>query len=110
MPVASGSMQHRLTIYAPAETYGDGTAQNFKTGIPARIEAVPLQFQQQERLAAGGLNRQTLYNVFIRYIEGIQADFELHEECHTQRVFQIVAMIPSDKLDWLDITCIVGER
>jgi head-tail adaptor len=108
MPVASGQMRHRLTLYAPQGTRGDGTAANLLTGIPARIEAVPLQFQQQERLAAGGIQAQTLYNIQVRYHEDIAKDLELHEECCTQRTFQIVSMIPSDKLDWLDLTCLTA--
>ena len=113
MPVGAGEMRHRLTVFAPEGTYGTGDpapATTIATGIPAKIESVALQFQQQERLAAGGVNRQTLYTISMRYRADIQANFELREECCTQRLFNIVSMIPSDKLDWLDLTCLVGER
>ena len=112
MPIGSGQMRHRLTIYAPEGTYGTGDpapAANVATGIPAKIEAMPLQFQQQERLAAGGLARQTLYNITVRYREDIDAQFQLVEECCMERRFNIVAMIPSDKMDWLELTCLVAN-
>lgn len=108
MPVASGQMRHRLTLHAPAGTRGDGTAVDLLSGLPAKIEAVPLQFQQQERLAAGGIQGQTLYNIAMRYHDEIAKDLELHEECCLQRTFQILQMIPSDKMDWLDLTCVVA--
>ena len=112
MAVGSGQMRHRLTIYAPEGTYGVGDpapAVNIATGIAAMIEAMPLQFQQQERLAAGGISRETLYNIEMRYRGDIDAQFQLVEECHTQRRFNIVAMIPSDKMDWLKVTAKVAN-
>jgi hypothetical protein len=108
MPVGSGQLRHRLTLHAPAGTRGDGTAQNLRTGMPANIAAVPLQFQQQERLAAGGIQAQTLYNIDMRYDDAVAKDLQLIEECCTERTFQIVSMIPSDKMDWLELTCVVA--
>lgn len=109
MPVASGEMRHRLTLHAPQGTYGSGTATDIATGIPAKITAVPLQFQQQERLAVGGINSQTLYAIEIRYRDDLEKNYQLVEECCTERTFNIVQMIPSDKLDWWSLTCLVAE-
>jgi head-tail adaptor len=108
MPVASGQMRHRLTLYAPEGTRGAGSPDELATDIPARIEAVPLQFQQQERIAAGGLRGQTLYTVTIRYRDDVREDLQLIEECCTERTFHILSMIPDDTLQWLELTCVVG--
>ena len=110
MSVASGERSHRITLHAPEGTRGDGTAQDLATAIPAKIGPVPLAFQQQERLAAGGQTRQTLYSINIRYRADVDSDLVLVEECHTQREFQILTMIPSDKMDEIDLTCVVGNR
>lgn len=85
--VPSGELKHRLTLHAPEGTYGTGvagapaSAVDLATAIPAKVEAVPLQFQQQERLAAGGLSTQTLYAIKLR-----------------------------DGSKWTDLTCVVGDR
>lgn len=113
MPVASGEMRHRLTLHAPEGTHGEGDpapAVDVATDIPAKIQAVPLQFQQQERLAAGGQNVQTLYSVTVRYRDDVMTVFEWHEQCCSQRVFQILSKIEDDKLVDLEMTCVVGQR
>lgn len=110
MAVAAGEYRHRLTLHAPEGTRGTGTAQDLATSIPAKITAVPLQFQQQERLAAGGQNVQTLYAIVVRYREDVATDLHWIEECCTERVFQILSIIPDDKLSELEMTCIVGQR
>src|SRR5688572_12053857 len=108
MAVASGKMRHFLTLHAPQGTRGTGSPEDLLTGIHASIDAVPLQFQQQERLAAGGLKGQTLYTIVIRYHEDVAGDLELLEECCTERTFRIVSMIPDDKLQFLELTCVEG--
>lgn len=113
MPVASGEMRHRLTLHAPEGTHGTGDpapAVDLATSIPAKITAVPLQFQQQERLASGGQNVQTLYSIQVRYRDDVEHQFEWREECCTKRTFQILSSIPDDKLSELDMTCVVGQR
>jgi head-tail adaptor len=105
---SSGEMRHRVTIYAPEGTYGTGSpaaAVNIATGIPAKIAVLPLQFQQAERIAAGGQRGFTVYNIALRYRDDIQQNFEIHEECCNERTFHIVSMIQDDKLEWLDLTC-----
>lgn len=109
MSAPAGVMRHRVRLFAPEGTRGDGTAQTIASHIPASITAVPLQFQQQERLAAGGVNAQTLYSIDIRYRPDVAKDLQLVEECCTERTFNIVTMIPSDKMDWLSLTCLVAS-
>jgi head-tail adaptor len=107
VPVASGKKRHRVTIYAPEGTSNEfsGSPTEIATGIAASIEPLPLQFQQQERIAAGGQRGQVVYNVAIEYRDDLQANFEIHEECCMERTFHIVTMIPDDKLrEWL-LTC-----
>ena len=110
MPVSAGEMRHRLTIYAPEGTSNEheGSPAEIATGIPAKILVLPLQFQQAERLAAGGVRGQTVYNVFIRYRDDLQADFQLQEECCSERVFNIVAMFHDEQmLNW-ELTCVTA--
>lgn len=109
MSVPSGQMRHRVTLHAPEGTHGAGSPDDLATGIPAKIEAVPLQFQQQERLAAGGVKGQTLYSITIRYRDDVTSDLVLVEECCMEREFQILSIIPDDRLQFLDMTCVVGR-
>jgi hypothetical protein len=110
MPVASGELRHRLTLYAPEGTRGEGSPDELATGVAAKIEAVPLQFQQQERLNAGGPRTQTLYVVTTRYRDDVFEDLEWHEECCTLRQFRILQIIPDDTLSDLQMTCVIGPR
>jgi head-tail adaptor len=113
MPVASGEFRHRLTLHAPEGTSGTGDpapAVDLAASIEAKIEAVPLQFQLQERLAAGGQNVQTLYSITVRYRDDVLQQYEWHEDCCMQRIFQILSIIPDDKLLELQMTCVVGQR
>jgi head-tail adaptor len=104
---SSGEMRHRITIYAPEGTSNEysGSPTEIANGIPAKIAVLPLQFQQAERLAAGGQRGFIVYNIAIRYRTDIQQNFEIHEECCNERTFHIVSMIQDDKLEWLDLTC-----
>lgn len=110
MPVAAGEMRHRLTLHAPEGTRDEGSPDDLATGIPAKITALPLAFQQQERLAAGGVRAQTVYTIVVRYRDDIQGDLQLVEECCTERTFQILSIIPDDKLVDLELTCVVGPK
>lgn len=112
MPVASGEMRHRLTLYAPEGTSNEfeGSPTELATAVPAKIQAVPLQFQQQERLAVGGVSSQTLYTITTRYRDDAREDLEWHEECCSQRVFRILSMIPDDKQIDMEYTCVTGRR
>ena len=110
MPVSAGEMRHRLTIYAPDGTSDalSGSPGEIATGVPAKIAVLPLQFQQAERLAVGGVRGQTVYNVFIRYRSYLQADFQLQEECCSERVFNIVAMIHDEHMTNWELTCVTA--
>jgi head-tail adaptor len=110
VPVGSGKMRHRLTIYAPEGTSNEfsGSPTEIATGIGAAIIPLPLQFQQAERIAAGGTRGQVVYNIFLRYRGDLQANFELHEECCNQRTFHIVSMLQDDKMEWWELTCQVA--
>ncbi len=107
MPVGSGEMRHRVTIYAPEGTSNEfsGSPAEIATGVAAKIESLPLQFQQAERIASGGQRSHVVYNLTMRYRDDIQQNFEIHEECCNQRNFQIVSMIQDDKMQWLELTC-----
>lgn len=110
MPVGAGEMRHRVTIYAPEGTSDEfsGSPTEIATGVAAKIAVLPLQFQQAERIAAGGTRGHTVYNITVRYRTDIEPDFQIQEECCNQRVFNIVAMIQDDKMEWLELTCQVA--
>lgn len=110
MPVAAGEMRHRVTIYAPDGTSDAhaGSPAEIATGVPAKIATTPLQFQQTERIAAGGVKGQAYYTVIIRYRNDVQMNYQLQEECCNQRVFNILSVIQDDKMTELEMTCVVG--
>ena len=110
MPVGAGELRHRLTLYAPEGTRDEGSPADLATGIPAKIAALAPQFQQRERLEAGGVVGQTLYAITLRYRDDVASDLRLLEECCTERIFHILNIVPSEKMDWLELTCVVGER
>ena len=72
------------------------------------IEVLPLQFQARESLAQGGLMTQTLYTLRCEYREDLRPSFVLVEQCCTQRTFQIQAIIPSDRRDRIEMTCVTS--
>ena len=110
MPVAAGEMRHLVTIYAPDGTSNEhaGSPAEIATGIPAKIAVLPLQFQQAERLAAGGVRGVTVYAITIEYRDDVQPNYQIHEECCNERQFNIVAMIQDDQMRWLELTCQVA--
>ena len=90
MPVASGEMRHRVNLYAPEGTRNTGTAATVASSLPAKIMALPLAFQQQERINAGGVRAQTVYSITIRYRDDVTEDLQLIETCCMERLFKIV--------------------
>lgn len=104
---AVGELKHAVTIQAPPRTLAV-TATDIETSVPMKIAAVPLAFQAREYRAAGGLQASTVYTVTCRYREDILQAYTLVEECCTQRTFQILAIIPSDRRDALDMTCVTN--
>jgi hypothetical protein len=103
-----GSLRHFVTIQAPIGVLSDSTAVDVDTSVPMAFAVVPLAFQPRESLALGGLQTQTLYTATCRYREDVRPAYVLREECCTQRVFQILAIIPGGKRDSLDMTCVTN--
>lgn len=105
--VTVGDRSHALTIHAPAGTLAP-TDSTVERGVPAAILGWPVASQPREFLQLGGVQSQTHYTVNVSYRTDIQPTFVLVEECCTQRRFQIVAIIPTDRRDGLDITCVTS--
>ncbi|HJT96615.1 MAG TPA: head-tail adaptor protein [Mycobacterium sp.] len=103
----AGDLSHRLTLEAPAGTIG-AEASNIDEHVPAAITVVPVNFQTTEGLAAGGLQTATRYTVSVRYRTDISPAYVWREECCTQRRFQIVSIVPSDRRDAVDMTCVTA--
>lgn len=100
-------MSHTLTIVAPAGTAAAADSE-IEAGVPAAITAVPVAFQSKEGLAAGGVQSSTVYVVSVRYRTDISPAYRLDEECCTRRRFNIVAIVPSDRRDAVDMTCVTA--
>jgi head-tail adaptor len=103
----AGELNHRVSLYAPSGTVNAGSPSTLAMGIAARI--TPLTIQQRERLAAGGLQGQSVYIITIRYRADVTHDLELVEECCNERTFRILSMIQSERLELLELTCSVTD-
>jgi head-tail adaptor len=99
---------HRLTLHAPEGTRNSGSPADLASGVRAQITA--LTIQERERLGLGGLTSQTVYIIRMAYRSDVDTDLILVEECCSQRRFQIVNMVPSDRNERLEITAVVGDR
>jgi len=104
----AGELRHTVTIAAPIGVLDEAVAVNIATSVPAKIDVVPLAFQQRENIQTGGLRTQTLYSVTMRYRTDIRASYVLQEACCTARTFQILAIIPSDRRDAIEMTCVTN--
>ena len=104
-PLRAGDLSHQVSISAPGGVLHETDAVEIEDDVPMAITVLPLQFQERERLGQGGLQTQTIYTVSCRYREDMEPSFVLTEQCCTQRVFQILAITPSDRRDALDMTC-----
>jgi head-tail adaptor len=105
-PLTAGELVwHRVTIHAPAGVVTE-TPMDVATGVPAAIHAWPQTAQPSEAFAAGALQTQTFYGVALRYRGDLTLAMVLREECHTQRQLQILAIVPSDRGDALDLRCV----
>lgn len=103
----AGDRSHLIRIEAPAGTLALAETE-IEAKVPAAILPWPIDSQPRERLAAGGVQNQTNYTVNIGYRTDVQPTYIAHELCCTQRVFQILALIPTDRRDALDLTCVVA--
>lgn len=104
----AGELRHTVTIQAPVGVLDETSAIDIAAEVPAAIAVVPLAFQQRETLATGGLRTQTLYSVTMRYRTDLKASYVLNEACCTQRTFQILAIIPGDRRDITEMTCVTN--
>jgi hypothetical protein len=104
----AGELRHTVSITAPIGVLDEAVAVDVATSVPAKIEVVPLAFQRRENLQTGGLRTETLYSVTMRYRTDMEASYVLREACCTERLFQILAIIPSDRRDAIEMTCVTN--
>lgn len=104
----AGDLNHRVTITAPAGVLDETLPVNVDTSVPMSITVVPLQFQSRENLNLGGLQTQTIYTLACRYRTDLKPTFVLVEQCCTQRTFQILSIVPGDRKDAVDMTCVTS--
>lgn len=104
----AGELTHRVTVTAPVGVLDESAAVDIDADVPMRINVLPPAFQANESLSVGGLRTQTKYNLTTWYREDIRPDYVLQEECCTRRTFQIVAVIPGDMRDMLEMTCLTN--
>lgn len=102
-----GELQHRMDLVAPAGVLDDAEVE-IETSVPTKIAVWPPQFQVSERLQAGGLNTQTYYTVTCQYRTDVKPDLVWRERCHTERTFQILSIVPTDRSDALDMRCVTS--
>jgi hypothetical protein len=105
--LTAGELQHSVTIQAPAGVVAVA-AVDVETGVPAAISVTPPQFQSREALNVGGLQTATQYLVSLRYRTDVVASYVLLEDCCTQRRFQILSVVPSDRRDAVDLLCVTN--
>jgi hypothetical protein len=103
-----GNLRHAIDVEAPIGVLDENDAVRIDSAVPMALTALPLAFQAREALGLGGILNATLYTVQCRYREDIRSSYVLREQCCTKRVFQILAIIPSDRRDALDMTCVTS--
>lgn len=106
--ITAGQRSHLVTIASPAGVLS-AAASDVETGVPAAITVTPPSFQRSEGPVAGGVRAQTEYTVNLRYRTDLRSDFELREECCTQRVFQILSVVPDDRRASVDLRCVTAS-
>lgn len=94
-----------MTIVAPAGTLAVDESV-VEAHVPMSVTVLPPQFQGREAQAGGALQTQTVYTVGARYRTDLSASYVLVEECCTERRFQIISIVPSDRRDAVDMTCV----
>ena len=104
----TGELRHIVSVQAPIGVLSETVAVNVDPYVRVKITVLPLAFQGREALGLGGVQAQTIYTVTARYREDISRSYVLREQCCTQRVFQIVAIVPGDRRDVIDMTCVVN--
>jgi head-tail adaptor len=107
-PLRAGDLSHTGSIIAPPGTLAAEEVE-VDSEVPASIVVVPVSFQSPERFAAGGLQAQTTYTVSTRYRTDVRASYVFVEDCCTQRRFEILSVVPSDRRDALDMRCVTAN-
>lgn len=102
-----GDRSHQVTIIAPAGTLLDSDSE-VEARVPAAIEAWPIAFQRPENLQGGGVQSSTRYTVNIGYRTDVVQAYQILEQCCTQRRFQIEAIVPTQRRDGLNMTCVTA--
>lgn len=105
--ITAGERSHLVDILAPAGTFADNETL-VEAKVPASIVPWPVGSQPQESLGLGGVQNTTKYTVNIGYRTDVPSSYVAQELCCTQRRFQITAVVPSDRRDALDLTCVVN--
>lgn len=106
-PLTAGELRHTVRVTAPAGTVAAGE-EVIAVGVPAAINVVPVNFQAREGLQVGGLQTATQYVVTVRYRTDLLPSYVIEEQCCTRRTFQVLNVVPSDRKDALDMTCVVA--
>jgi len=103
----AGDLRHRMTMTAPVGVFpaSDTLPIDIETSIPMKITVLPPAL---ESLNLGGFQTQTFYRLGCRYRTDIKPSFVLKEECCTQRAFQILSVVPSERQDDVEMTCVTS--
>ena len=105
--ITIGDRSHLVDIVAPAGTLAESESE-LETRVPAAIAPWPISAQPRESLSMGGVQNQTNYTVNIGYRTDVLPQFALVERCCTERRFQIVAIVPTEYRDGLNLTCVTN--
>lgn len=103
----AGERSHLVDILAPAGTLADDEG-IVEEAVSASVVPWPISAQRGEAMGLGGVQGQTMYTVNITYRTDVPSSFVLQERCCTRRRFQILAVVPADKRDSLDLTCVTN--
>lgn len=104
----AGELSHIVDVVAPAGVLHESEEVEIDGDVPTKIEVLPPPFQPTEALALGGQRTQTRYSLAMRYRTDIAASYVIRERCCNRRTFQIIAVIPGNKKDRLDLNCVTN--
>jgi hypothetical protein len=105
--ITAGERSHNVDIIAPAGTLAEADTE-VEVMVPASIVPWPVSSQRGESMGLGGVQNQTVYTVNINYRTDVPSSYVLQERCCTMRRFQVTAVVPADKRDSLDLTCVTA--
>ena len=105
----AGELRHIVSVQAPVGVLHESEVVEIDGNVRMKIDVLPLQFQGSEAMGLGGVQAQTKYTLTARYRTDISRAYVIRELCCTQRVFQIVAVIPNRQRDELQMTCVTNN-